>query len=95
MNDKKEEIADKKKVDKSVKVYYAWCLKRLVSKKKRRFENDEFDLDLSYITKRVIAMGFPSTGMEVLYRNNIKDVINFFEVRHHNQVKVGYFWTPI
>jgi len=44
-------------------------VKHLVSKKKRRFVEDGFDLDLSYITPRLISMGFPSTGKEALYRN--------------------------
>ena len=44
-------------------------IKRLVSKKKLRFTKDGFDLDLSYITPRLIAMGYPSTGAESFYRN--------------------------
>jgi hypothetical protein len=33
----------------------------LVSKKKKRFQDDEFDLDLAYVVEsRIIAMGFPS-----------------------------------
>lgn len=39
-----------------------------VSLKKRRFVKDSFDLDLTYITKSLIAMGFPSAGSEKYYR---------------------------
>ena len=63
------------------------CLKRLVSKKKRRLENEFFDIDLSYITKRVIAMGFPSTGCESFWRNRLIDVKNFLN-KYHKDYKV-------
>jgi hypothetical protein len=43
---------------------------------------------MSYITDKVIAMGFPSTGMEVMYRNSLSDIIKFFHVRHNDEVKV-------
>lgn len=66
----------------------AFCLKRLVSKKKRRFEENDFDLDMTYITKRVIAMGFPSTGCESIYRNSLKDILSLFRVKHNNNVKI-------
>ncbi len=73
---------------KGVKLYTANCIKKLVSKKKRRFQNEEFDLDLVYVTKRVLAMGFPSTGFESLYRNDINDVKKFFNKYHNSNVKV-------
>ena len=62
--------------------------KRLVSKQKRRFQDTEFDLDMAYITEKVIAMGFPSTGMETIYRNSLTDIAKFFEIRHKNEVKI-------
>ena len=62
--------------------------KRIVSKQKRRFQDTDFDLDMSYITEKVIAMGFPSTGVETIYRNSLSDIIKFFHIRHNDQVKV-------
>ena len=60
----------------------------IVSKKKIRFQDDGFDLDLAYITKRIIAMGFPSSGSEGLYRNHIEDVERFFSSRHNSHFRV-------
>jgi hypothetical protein len=62
--------------------------KGLVSKKKRRFVLDGFDLDLTYITNRIIAMGFPADGTEAIYRNDMVDVQRFFNQRHEGHYKV-------
>jgi len=61
------------------------CLKRLVSKKKRRFENEFFDLDMAYITDRVVAMGFPSSGCETIYRNSLTDIKKFIDVYYKDK----------
>lgn len=62
--------------------------KYLVSQNKRRFQKDGFDLDLTYITERVIAMSFPSSGKTSLYRNRISDVSRFFNEKHPNHYKL-------
>eukprot|EP01052_Picozoa_sp_SAG31_P017141 SAG31_NODE_1160_length_9602_cov_20.626434_4_plen_215_part_00 len=57
-------------------------VRSLVSKKKRRYTDGGFDLDLTYITDRVIALGFPAEGKEAMYRNKMRDVQRFFKKRH-------------
>lgn len=64
-------------------------LRGAVSKKKLRYQDDGFDLDLSYVyDKRLIAMGFPSEGAEGMYRNNMVDVKRFFKLKHDGHYKV-------
>ena len=63
-------------------------IKSLVSRKKARFCYDGFDLDLTYITMKIIAMGLPSTSIESLYRNNMEDVKRFFNKRHPKHHKI-------
>jgi phosphatidylinositol-3,4,5-trisphosphate 3-phosphatase/dual-specificity protein phosphatase PTEN len=63
-------------------------VRQLVSKAKNRFCFDEFDLDLTYITPKIIARGKPSTSIEGMYRNKLEDVQEFFNKRHPNHYKV-------
>ena len=63
-------------------------IKSLVSRKKARFCYDGFDLDLTYITMKIIAMGLPSTSIESLYRNSMEDVKRFFNKRHPKHHKI-------
>jgi phosphatidylinositol-3,4,5-trisphosphate 3-phosphatase and dual-specificity protein phosphatase PTEN len=59
-----------------------------VSKKKKRFVEDGFNLDLTYITDNIIAMGFPSEGAEATYRNPMTEVQKFFKARHSGKYKI-------
>ena len=63
-------------------------LRGLVSKKKKRFQEDGFDLDLTYVTPQLIAMGFPSVGTEAAYRNPLPEVQRFFKERHEGHYKI-------
>ncbi|KAL4179604.1 hypothetical protein AMTRI_Chr13g88170 [Amborella trichopoda] len=70
--------------------------RHIVSQNKRRYQEDGFDLDMTYITENVIAMGFPagdlSSGIlgyvEGFYRNHMEEVIKFFETHHKGKYKV-------
>ena len=62
--------------------------RKLVSLKKRRYRQDGFDLDLSYVTERIIAMGFPSAGIEGVYRNPRGEVVRFFNRYHKDKFLV-------
>jgi len=63
-------------------------IKHIVSKKKTRFVQDGFDLDLAYITPHLIAMGFPAMGAESLYRNPAQQVREFLSTYHSGVAKV-------
>jgi len=61
-------------------------LRKLVSGNRRRInEGEEFNLDLTYITSRIIAMSYPSSGVESMYRNPIERVSQFLNQQHKDK----------
>ena len=64
--------------------------RKLVSGKKVRYQQDSFDLDLTYTApdKRIITMGFPSTGIEHMYRNPRGELARFLDTYHLEHYKV-------
>lgn len=63
-------------------------LRKKVSGKKNRFNTEGFDLDLTYITPRVIAMSLPGEGVHKVYRNSIDSVAKFIKQKHDKHCKV-------
>jgi hypothetical protein len=53
----------------------------------RRFVDEEFDLDLTYITDRMIAMALPCVA-GAAYRNDIREVSHFLTSRHYGGFKI-------
>jgi hypothetical protein len=66
-------------------------IRKIVSGKKRRFVKDNFNLDLSYITPRIIAMALPATGFSKAYRNKINDVYTQSPFSMTNQFRLQLF----
>lgn len=77
-------------------------LKKNVSRDRTRFDDDRFDLDLTYITDNIIgtlpavacaaltraAMAYPASGIEAVWRNHIDDVADMLKTYHEGHYKI-------
>uniref|UniRef100_H2YDZ6 Uncharacterized protein n=1 Tax=Ciona savignyi TaxID=51511 RepID=H2YDZ6_CIOSA len=62
--------------------------RKMISQNKRRYTKDGFDLDLTYVTDHVIAMSFPSSGRQSLFRNPIDEVSRFFKTKYPDKFRI-------
>lgn len=63
-------------------------LRTFVSGDKRRYTAEGFNLDLTYITPKLIAMGIPGKGLSTLWRNNVEEVGRFLDTHHPNNYRI-------
>jgi hypothetical protein len=63
-------------------------LRKVVSGKKNRYVDERYNLDLTYITPRIVAMAYPGSGITTFYRNDINDVADFLVKKHPNSYLV-------
>ncbi|ENN73206.1 hypothetical protein D910_06177, partial [Dendroctonus ponderosae] len=56
-------------------------IKVIVSKKRNRYKQDD-------ITDSIIAMGYPASNIESVYRNNIEDVVKFLDQKHQDHYMI-------
>ncbi|OQR81208.1 phosphatidylinositol-3,4,5-trisphosphate 3-phosphatase [Achlya hypogyna] len=63
-------------------------LRNAISGSRNRYTEEGYDLDLTYIHDRVLAMGYPATGMEKTYRNDVADVSAFLNKKHRDKYMI-------
>ncbi|XP_043064759.1 phosphatidylinositol 3,4,5-trisphosphate 3-phosphatase and dual-specificity protein phosphatase PTEN isoform X2 [Drosophila ficusphila] len=63
-------------------------IRNVVSKKRIRYKQKGYNLDLTYINDNIIAMGYPADKIEGLYRNRLEDVFKFLEENHRQHYKI-------
>jgi hypothetical protein len=89
----------------SSKMHKVWCCpqccvpcncmfhpcRKAVSGTKRRVIKGSYDLDLAYVTPRIIVHGFPATGLEHFYRNPRYEIRRFMDEHHRDHYKMYNF----
>lgn len=55
---------------------------KLFSLETNWYVDDKYDLDLSYITPRIVAMAQPGQGVYRIFKNPIEKVAQFIKEKH-------------
>lgn len=64
-------------------------IREMVSGNKKRYKDDVYNLDLTYISPRIIAMAMPGEGLiQTVYRNELSEVSKFLNEHHGDKYKV-------
>ena len=63
-------------------------VRQIVSGHKKRYLEDGYNLDLTYVTPRIIAMSLPGEGVHKMYRNSITSVSKFLYEKHRGKFKI-------
>lgn len=66
----------------------SFCIRNLVSKQRRRMLVGGYDLDMTYISDRILAMSFPAEHVRAVYRNPLWQVKSVLDMRHAGHYKV-------
>mmetsp|Transcript_6560 Transcript_6560/g.15079 ORF Transcript_6560/g.15079 Transcript_6560/m.15079 type:complete len:521 (-) Transcript_6560:300-1862(-) len=71
-----------------IKTGVSGWVRRRVSGSRHRFTENGFDLDLAYVTSRLIAMGFPGRGYGACFRNPQSEVKRFLNEAHGKKFRI-------
>ncbi|KAG5615033.1 hypothetical protein H5410_014857 [Solanum commersonii] len=66
----------------------SFCIRNLVSKQRRRMLVGGYDLDMTYISDRILAMSFPAEHVRAVFRNPLWQVKSVLDMRHAGHYKV-------
>jgi PTEN phosphatase family protein len=58
------------------------AVRHVVTENKMRYTKDGWDLDLAYITDRIMVSSLPAFDYQALYRNHIDDMVRFLDTMH-------------
>eukprot|EP00211_Chloroparvula_japonica_P016492 CAMPEP_0119149450 /NCGR_PEP_ID=MMETSP1310-20130426/43350_1 /TAXON_ID=464262 /ORGANISM="Genus nov. species nov., Strain RCC2339" /LENGTH=190 /DNA_ID=CAMNT_0007141559 /DNA_START=30 /DNA_END=598 /DNA_ORIENTATION=- len=78
----------KQTIDSNESLTFTGKIRHKVSADRHRFQDGKYDIDLSYITPRILAMAFPGEGIEKTWRNDINTVAEFLHEYHGDKFRV-------